>query len=44
MKLGFTLTVEITILLMSLIAGLFCSVFYNNQLNMINTFAKIDNN
>lgn len=42
MKFGFTIAIEITILFMSLVAGMFSSVFYNSQFNLINTYAKID--
>lgn len=43
MSLGFTISTEISILVISFVAGLICSVFYNTQFNYINILSKIDN-
>ena len=42
MKLGFSVTVEVLIFVVSFAAGCICSIFYNTQFNYINTLAKID--
>lgn len=42
LKIGFSTGTLILIFVLSFLAGLLCSIFYNTQFNYINTLAKVD--
>jgi uncharacterized membrane protein YqaE (UPF0057 family) len=42
LKVGFTQSVEVIILLLSFVSGLITSVYYNGQFNYINVCSQID--